>query len=174
MTVSLPSARGFTVPRTVGLKKRGRETVQRRSQFRNLFGSPARLNNIALDASPLYQSACFRLARRREPRRLNGFCLLAGVARRIHLGRRSIRHPQLFADRFGRVAPNLVFPRRTVPIFSVDLHGLTNRTLALGSKSRRISFGKYSASPWQWTSRVVHPCAPESSRCMVGSGNIRV
>src|SRR6266446_2115141 len=127
MTVSLPSARGFTVPRTVGLKKRGRETVQRRSQFRNLFGSPARLNNIALDASPLYHSACSRLAgRRSHARRLDDFCLLACVARRIHLGRRSIRYPQLFADRSGRVAPHLVFPRRAVPIFSVGLHGLTN------------------------------------------------
>src|SRR5205823_3096446 len=135
----------------------------------------ARLNNIALDASPLYHSACSRLAGcRSHARRLDDFCLLACVARRIHLGRRSIRHPQLFADRSGRVAPDLVFTRRAVPIFSVDLHGVTNRTLALGPKSRRISLGKYPASPWQCTSRVVHPCAPQSSRRMVSGDNIRV
>src|SRR5438876_5300345 len=100
--------------------------------------------------------------------------LPAGMAWRIHLGRRPICHTQPFIDGPRRLASHLVFPRCAVAIFSTRLHGFANRTLVLGLKFSGISLGKYLPSPWQCASRLVHPCTLESARRMVGWGNLRV
>src|SRR5438128_391042 len=99
--------------------------------------------------------------------------LPAGMAWRIHLGRRPICHTQPFIDGPRRLASHLVFPRCAVAIFSTRLHGFADRALALGFESHWIPLGQHFVTRCKCPAGLACSFSVENSRCVVGGRSFR-
>ncbi len=113
------------------------------------------------------------MASRTPPGRRHRAGLPTRLARRVHLGRRCLRHPQQASHHARRPDPHLVLARFSLAILPARLHRLAPRTRPLGPGPGRISLGQPPAARRQCAPPLALARAPAPPGLLARGGPFR-